>query len=314
MPTQEGLLHAEDRFAAIDFETTGFSPAKGDRAIEVAAVLVEGGRVSDCYHTLINPARPIPSFVQELTGISNSMVEAAPSAAFAMRQVYDFVGNMKLVAHYASFDRRFWEFECTAAGLMVEREWVCTRNLCRRVYPWDGGYRLATLAERFGLPIRRSHRALDDARVTASLFLKIQEGLETVNATRAGVQGRGWGEAPSWYKELFHKRSSGCSIPSLSSARSQHVVEQTPRDKPYRLFSAPSTTMGIPAPPITGPRIPIAVLQHLRPAAPRPARRQGYRSRRHPGDTSPLESTPDTRSTSSLATQDETAPGWLGEP
>jgi DNA polymerase III subunit epsilon len=92
----------------IDFETTGLSPEHGARATEIAAVLVRNGQVVDRYQSLMNAGQRIPPFIQSLTGITNSMIRAAPPAAQVMAEVADFVGDYPLVAHNASFDRKFW--------------------------------------------------------------------------------------------------------------------------------------------------------------------------------------------------------------
>ena len=97
--------------AVIDFETTGLSPLQGDRATEVAAVIVDNGRVVDRYQSLMNAGVRIPAYIEALTGISNAMVRSAPSAEAVMREVSDFVGGIPIVAHNASFDARFWDAE-----------------------------------------------------------------------------------------------------------------------------------------------------------------------------------------------------------
>ena len=98
-----------DLVAVIDFETTGLSPDHGDRATEIAAVLLKDGEVIDRYQSLMNAGVRIPPFITELTGITDAMVRKAPPAAEVMRDVADFVGDTPLVAHNASFDRRFWD-------------------------------------------------------------------------------------------------------------------------------------------------------------------------------------------------------------
>jgi hypothetical protein len=105
------------RIAVIDFETTGISPAMGDRATEVAIVMMEGGRVVDRFQSLMNAGVRIPSFITQLTGITNAMVAAAPPAAQVMAEAGRFVGDVPMVAHNASFDRKFWVEELARAGL-----------------------------------------------------------------------------------------------------------------------------------------------------------------------------------------------------
>ena len=126
--------------AVIDFETTGLSPAMGDRATEVAIVLVENGNVVDRFQSLMNAGLHIPAFITSLTGISNAMVATAPDAATVMLNASRFVGNAPMVAHNASFDRKFWQAELARAGATAAQPFVCTMLVSRRLYPH--GWRL----------------------------------------------------------------------------------------------------------------------------------------------------------------------------
>ena len=161
--------------AVIDFETSGLMPEAGGRATEVAIVLVEQGRVIDRFASLMNAGVWIPPFITELTGISNEMVRAAPAAAQVMAQAAQFVGDRPLVAHNASFDRKFWQSELARVGLEAAQPFACTVLLSRRLYPEAPNHKLGTLADFHALPRSgRAHRALSDAEVTAELLLRIQ--------------------------------------------------------------------------------------------------------------------------------------------
>ena len=150
--------------AVIDFETTGMSPGEGARAIEIAAVLVRGGHIVDRYQSLMNADVYIPSFIERLTGISNTMVRAAPPSDRVMREVATFVGGYPLVAHNASFDRRFWDAELARIDRVRAQEFACTMLLARRLYHEAPDHKLGTLVRFAGLPVTgRAHRALADA-------------------------------------------------------------------------------------------------------------------------------------------------------
>lgn len=95
--------------AVIDFETTGMSPGHTCRATEIAAVIVEDGRIVARYQNLMNSGAYVPPFIESLTGISNAMLRKAPPAAEVMAEVAEFVGRTPLVAHNASFDQKFWD-------------------------------------------------------------------------------------------------------------------------------------------------------------------------------------------------------------
>ena len=158
-------------FAIIDFETTGISPAEGDRPTEVAIVLTEGGAVVDRFQSLMNPGIRIPAFITQLTGITNAMVQAAPPAAQVMRDAARFVGDCPMVAHNASFDRKYWQAELQRLGIPAQHPYACTVLLARRLYPHAPNHRLGTLCQHLDLPATgRAHRALADAEMTAELL------------------------------------------------------------------------------------------------------------------------------------------------
>ena len=169
--------------AVIDFETTGLSPAMGDRATEVAIVLVDqaSGKVVDSFQSLMNAGRYIPSFIESLTGISNAMVAAAPAADTVMREASRFVGSAPMVAHNASFDRRFWEAELGLAGEKpASQPFACTMLVARRLYPQAPSHKLGVLIDYHHLPkAGRAHRAMADAEMAASLLGQIQDDLRS---------------------------------------------------------------------------------------------------------------------------------------
>ena len=166
--------------AVIDFETTGIAPDHGDRATEVAIVLVAGGRVVDRFQSLMNAGVRIPAFITGLTGISNAMVAAAPDAATVMAAASRFVGSAPMVAHNASFDRRFWVGELARLGLPAPQPFACTMLVSRRLYPEAPNHKLGSLVDYHHLPrAGRAHRALADAEMAASLLGQIQHDLRS---------------------------------------------------------------------------------------------------------------------------------------
>ena len=165
--------------AVIDFETTGATPAHGARATEVAICLLEDGRIVDRYASLMNAGVRIPSFITQLTGITNAMVAAAPPADVVMREAAAFVGQRPMVAHNAAFDRQFWRSELAHCGLTAANDFACTLLLSRRLYPDAPNHKLGTLAQWFDLPVSgRAHRALADAEVAAHLLARMQHDLQ----------------------------------------------------------------------------------------------------------------------------------------
>jgi DNA polymerase-3 subunit epsilon len=164
--------------AVIDFETTGMSPDQGDRATEIAAVLVEDGEIVDRYQSLMNAEVRIPRFITELTGITDAMVRTAPPAADVMHEVADFVGDYPLVAHNAAFDRRFWDAELARIRRRRRQEFACSMLVARRVFPHAPSHKLGVLVDFAKLPVTgRYHRALADAEMAASLLVRMEDEL-----------------------------------------------------------------------------------------------------------------------------------------
>ena len=168
------------RIAVIDFETTGISPGQGDRATEVAIVLLDHGKVVDRFQSLMNAGVHIPAFITQLTGITNAMVQAAPPAEAVMAEAARFVGEVPMVAHNASFDRRYWVAELARAGQAAQQPFACTVLLSRRLYPEAPSHKLGNLVDFFHLPrTGKAHRALADAEMAAELLGRIQHDLRT---------------------------------------------------------------------------------------------------------------------------------------
>ena len=166
--------------AVIDFETTGLSPEMGDRATEIAVVLMEGDKVVDRFQSLMNAGVRISAFIEEYTGISNQMIATAPRADAVMAEASRFVGGRPMVAHNASFDRRFWTTELERADKPATQPFACTMLLARRLYPQAPNYRLGSLASFHALPSTgRAHRAMADAETAAWLLSRIRSDLRS---------------------------------------------------------------------------------------------------------------------------------------
>lgn len=167
-------------YAVIDFETTGISPGQGARPTEIGVVLVRDGQLVDRYQSLMNPGRPIPWEIQQLTGITDAMVRRAPPVESVMAEAAAFAAGHVPVAHNAAFDRRFWETELRDIGLDPGGAFVCSLLLSRRIFPSAPNHKLGTLAEVLALPdTGRHHRALADAEITAHLLLRLEDELRS---------------------------------------------------------------------------------------------------------------------------------------
>lgn len=170
--------HSADTLVVFDFETTGMSPDMGERAIEIGAVLIESGRITDRFQQLMNPGIKIPLFIENLTGITNQMIKEAESNASVMAGFYDFIQGHNLVAHNASFDERFLRAEFKRIKKPLSSNIACSMLAARRVLPLAPNHQLQTLVEYRQLPMSgQYHRALADAEVTAHLWLSMLDEL-----------------------------------------------------------------------------------------------------------------------------------------
>ncbi len=177
--------------AIIDFETTGLSPTLGDRATEIAVVLMEGDQVVDRYASLMNAGVRIPAFIESLTGISNAMLHDAPSAHAVMDEARRFVGDATpMAAHNASFDKRSWQAEMALLGAPSAQPFACTLLLSRRLYPEAPNHRLGSLAAFHDLPeTGRAHRAMADAEMAAALLSRIRHDLHRHHGVHQAAHG-----------------------------------------------------------------------------------------------------------------------------
>jgi DNA polymerase-3 subunit epsilon len=134
-------------FIVLDFETTELYPTEGDRATEVAAVLMrDGGKIASKFQSLMNSGVRRHRFVQELTGITNRMIAMAPPTDEVMSKFLAFIGDTPLVAHTnASFDNRFLDAELPRIGRQANQSVACSMRIARRIYHKAPNHKLGTL-------------------------------------------------------------------------------------------------------------------------------------------------------------------------
>jgi DNA polymerase-3 subunit epsilon len=165
-------------FIVLDFETTGLTPAEGARATEVAAVLVQDGEIAGQFQSLMNAGVSIPPFIQALTGITNRMLATAPPCAEVMHAFSAFIGDTPLVAHNASFDKKFLDAELGRIGKKAGQPIACSMRIARRIYQKAPNHQLGTLVRYAHIKTDGIfHRALADSQMAAGLMLKMAEEL-----------------------------------------------------------------------------------------------------------------------------------------
>lgn len=175
----ENVQRLADHVVVFDFETTGLSPDMGDRAIEIGAVLIENGKITDRFQQVMNPGIRVPLFIENLTGITNGMVKDARKNADVMSDFSEFIAGHNLVAHNASFDERFLRAEFRRIKKHFAGGIACSLLAARRIFQAAPNHQLATLANYKSLPSDGIyHRALADAEVTAHLWLSMLDELQ----------------------------------------------------------------------------------------------------------------------------------------
>lgn len=156
-------------YAIIDIETTGGQPAQ-DRITEIAIFIHDGHNIVDKYHTLINPQRPIPYFITQLTGITDEMVKDAPKFHEVAKEIVQFTEGKIFVAHNVRFDYSFIKKEFGDLGYNYQRKTLCTVRLSRALMPGLPSYSLGKLCQSVNIELQMRHRAIGDAQATAVLF------------------------------------------------------------------------------------------------------------------------------------------------
>ena len=158
-----------DTYVVFDIETTGFSPVK-NRIIEIGAVKVVDGVITDKFSTFVNPDVPIPFDIEKLTSINDAMVLPYPKIDVILPQFLEFVGDAVLVAHNAGFDVGFIGHYAEALGLPFSPTVLDTVSLARLLLPNLNRFKLDTVAKALNISLENHHRAVDDAGATAEIF------------------------------------------------------------------------------------------------------------------------------------------------
>lgn len=164
---QKNFGEYETNVVIIDTETTGVS-YKRDELTQIAAARLVNGEPADWFVTFVNPGMPIPEEITHLTNISDDDVKDAPTPEEALEQLVEFVGDAKLVAHNAAFDRHFVT-EHVEGYPLLENEWIDSLELSRIALPRMKSHRLIDLVKAFGAPLS-THRADEDVLATCALY------------------------------------------------------------------------------------------------------------------------------------------------
>ena len=166
------MLNKNTEFVVFDVETTGLSPARGDKIIEIAAVKVKDKNIIDSFDSLINPGRDIPEEAQKINNITSDMVAGAPMADEVLSGMIDFIGGACLVGHNISFDLNFLCCELAAMGRKLHDTTpaVDTLRMTRKLLPHLKNFQLTNIAYMLGIKVEGAHRAMADVHITAKVL------------------------------------------------------------------------------------------------------------------------------------------------
>ena len=161
----------------LDLETTGMT-ATHERITEIGLVEVANGEFVGSWSQLVNPQKDIPPFIAALTGISDEMVEHAPTFGELAPGLFERLEGKLLIAHNARFDYGFLKSEFERVGLCYQPRVLCTVKLSRKLFPEHRRHNLDSVIERHGLSCGARHRALGDAEVLWQFLQKIEAEVE----------------------------------------------------------------------------------------------------------------------------------------
>ena len=176
-------------FVVFDIETTGFSPVN-NKIIEIGAVKIRQGEITDRFSVFVNPGVPIPFEIEKLTSINDSMVMDAPPIEVILPQFLEFCQDAVLVAHNANFDMSFIMENAKRQGISRKFTFVDTLGIARVLLTHQAKHTLDAVAKTLSISLENHHRAVDDAECTAHIFLKFsamlrERGADTLSRINA---------------------------------------------------------------------------------------------------------------------------------
>lgn len=159
----------------VDVETTGLSPWKGDRVLEIGALRVENGKVVSKINTLLYPECDVPYYITQITGITDEHVTGAPLFADVWDEFETITKDATFVAHNVGFDYGFIQSEYRLLGKKFTRHKLCTVQLSKALYPKERSHKLESVIKRHRYKVNARHRAYDDAEVLYRFVTEMQQ-------------------------------------------------------------------------------------------------------------------------------------------
>ncbi len=180
---QKGQDMEDATYCVLDLETTGFS-FRTEKITEIGIMKVKNGEVLDEFSCFVNPEKPIPQRVVEVTNITDEMVKDAETIDKVFPKMMEFIGDSILVAHNADFDIGFLKYNATQLGYTLDNTYLDTLRLSKELFPDFKKYKLGVIAENLGIKVEVAHRALDDVDTTVKVFRVMLDMLKEKGAKK----------------------------------------------------------------------------------------------------------------------------------
>lgn len=176
-------------FVIFDVETTGLSPAEGDRIVEIAALKIKGLVPQEKFYSFVNPEREISFGAFQVNGITPEMLMGAPKSREILPRFFNFLGDAAIVGHNIGFDLGFLCSELSLLGKQLKEETVIvdTLKMARHLLPQLGRYPLWSVATALGIRKSQAHRAMADVELTYEVFRRLVEAKGERSLSEIGV-------------------------------------------------------------------------------------------------------------------------------
>ena len=171
----KNLMRFVDDYVLVDIETTGLSPIK-DEIIEIGAIKVKNNKIVDTYNELININRKLPSFITNLTGITDEMIQTGRMPTLVLKEFIEFTQNNIIIGHNVNFDLGFLINKCKKyLNYNLSNDYIDTMYMARKLVPNSMNYKLGTLARLFNVSYEGAHRGLIDVQITYEVYNNLRK-------------------------------------------------------------------------------------------------------------------------------------------
>ena len=201
-------------YCVLDLETTGFS-FRTEKITEIGVMKIKEGQIIDEFSCFVNPEKPIPPQVTEVTKITNEMVKDAETIDKVMPKLIEFIGDSVIVAHNADFDMGFLKYNATKLGFKLKNTYIDTLRLAKDLFPDFKKYKLGIIADNLGIKVEVAHRALDDVNTTVQIFnimldMLKEKGVKTLNDVDRLISGQAdYKKLPIYHAVILAKNYVG---------------------------------------------------------------------------------------------------------